>query len=445
MLLQGYSKVVDNKSNSLELEQLNSENLSTHSLLIDKLIISANDKEHLQQSIEQAFVIGKSKINISFVNNKTKTYTSDPFCYECNISVAKPSLSMFSYNNGAGACQKCQGFGLSAQINWNKVIPDLSKSIADESIAALNFGSHTNYYEAIKKSARSNKISIKKKFYDYSQRDWDWLKYGAKEFKGLTGYFSWLDTKKYKPHYRIHAAKFNQYKQCSSCLGTRFAQHTKSYKINELNITQVYTMSIDDLYKWILKILDNKELKTEIKVLQVLLQEATERINYLQQIGLGYLSLDRNSRSLSGGEWQRVQMAKCLGHNFNDTLYCLDEPTSGLHQEDIKTLVVILKKLRDQGNTIVAVEHEKHVIDQADYIVEIGPESGSKGGFVVTSGYNQDLKSTKRYKPNTFALFPIPETSTKKLSFITIKEANTHNLKSVCAQIALGKSMEYVD
>jgi excinuclease ABC subunit A len=300
---------------------------------------------------------------------------------------------LFSFNHPLGACGKCQGFGLEPQLDKNKMIPDLKSSVSDFGVAPWNFGKHRRYYTQARQSAKLRGFDIATPFASYDDDDWRWLFSGdGKKFKGIEGYFAYLDRKKYKVHYRIHGARFKNYVRCASCQGHRLNPLALACRIDDRNIGQLMDLSLDLLNSWVAKIIDRKNTEKKIVTNRDLagaedaLLELKTRLAYLNKIGLSYLNLNRTVRSLSGGEFQRINMTRCLGSALVDTLYCLDEPTCGLHPKDTASLISVIAELKSQGNTVVIVEHDKSVIKAADYLVEIGPGAGHLGGNLTFKG-----------------------------------------------------------
>ncbi len=425
---QGFSRIYAHKK-ILDLEDTNLDDFNDFGLFIDQVSCSPQDSHRLSEAIETAMKIAKGSCSI-ISKEKELYFSANLECSFCRINYIPPSLALFSFNHPLGACDTCQGYGRTAELDWDKIIPDKTSSIAKQGIVALNFGSHTEYYEELKQSAKKLKIDLKKPFTDYTKKEWQWLREGDdKTFGGVLAYFAWLNSKKYKAHYRIHAAKFNRYKLCPSCNGKRYCKNTLAYKLFGKDIAEVHTMAIKDFKFWLETAVPNYESQeTPIFAndsLQETFLEIDSRIHYLLKIGLGYLNMDRLTNSLSGGELQRIHMASCIGSALTDTLYCLDEPSSGLHAADSQNLLETIYELRDQGNTIVVVEHDRTIIRGADHLIEIGPGSGHLGGQIV---YEDSQKRELLY----------PERTAKKMTnFLQLENASTHNLKNVSVKIPL--------
>ena len=353
-------------------------------------------------------------------------------CPKCQIDFIEPTPALFSFNHPYGACPHCQGFGQEPILDWKKVIPDQSLSLADDGVSVWNFGSHTIMYKKALKTSRGKKI-FKKPFHKYTEADWEWLREGeGRTFIGVNGYYDWVLSKRHKTHYRIHAARYRKYVTCSVCDGQRLNPNGLACRVDGENFAEVCKKSVMAMYDWLDEVLANHVKKASESAdmgVEEALVEAKARVNYLKKIGLRYLTIDRQTRTLSGGEQQRINMARCLGSALTDTLYCLDEPTAGLHARDSHNLLDIVHELRDQGNTVVVVEHEKALINGADHLIEIGPLAGHRGGELT---YNGGPKITDHSKFDEF------EATTSRKEFIKLKGASTHNLKNVSASFPVG-------
>lgn len=407
-------------------------------VVIDRIKVSKKNVMRLEQSLELAFELGKGDALVVASDGELKTYSKNLSCNSCKKTFDQPSQYHFSYKHPLGACVSCEGLGLKTEIDWDKVFPDLSQSLQDQAIAPLRFSDHSSFYNELRKSARALQgIELNKAFSEYTEAQWHWIRYGIKgEFEGMMSYFKWLDTKRYKAHYRIHKAKYILYKECDACKGTRFGETCQSMFLNHSTISDVISLPIAKISQWLQQI-QASELRADPSraldkvVCHEALQEAKMRLHYLNSIGLGYLSLDRLAHTLSGGELQRLQMARALGNELTETLFCLDEPTVGLHPADTKRLIQILQDLKQQGNTIVLVEHEKMLLECADYQITIGPEAGHLGGQVVSEGPVSSIHSE-------FAThFSFTDEKQGDLDYIWLKNIRTNNLKDISLKLPL--------
>lgn len=356
-----------------------------------------------------------------------------------DIKPAKTSPAFFSFNHPLGACEHCQGFGKESVLDWDRVIPDLSSSLAEGGVAAWNFGRSVAVYDVARSALPAGRSELwHKAFSDYSQQDWEWLKNGTgKRFKGVHGYFSWLATKKYKAHYRIHSARFHRYVECSVCKGTRLKPQTEAFRLQKMSLSELGAMPIDRLQPWLKRVAASLEDEgsADKKSQLELLDETSERLSYLERVGLGYLTLNRAAPTLSGGELQRIHLARCLGTRLTDTLYCLDEPSAGLHPKDAARLLAVLQELVSLRNTVVCVEHERSFIEAAEHVIEIGPKAGHLGGQLVFAGRFVDMPAA--FKPRAKAIGQLGASHPKRV--LRLKGGQLHNLKAVDVGFAVGQ------
>ena len=417
------------------LEDIKVEKLTDYEVLIDRFEISKKNFSRIVEAAAVALKIGHGRVKFAVDDGSTSNFSNTLEC--CGISYHQPTIELFSFNHPLGACANCQGFGQASLLDWEKIIPDESKSLAEKGVACWNFGQHEGMYDdALKELRKTFKSTalMSKPFQKYTATETKWLREGDSQgtFSGVVGYFKWLDTHRYKPHYRIHAARFRKYELCAVCHGDRLNDISLACRIHKLSIAEVGRLTIRDLKEWCGKSLN--DLESHQTDLSLGLAEASEeldsRLNYLNKMGLSYLSLGRSAKTLSGGELQRIYMSRCLGSALTDTLYCLDEPTSGLHARDSENILTVIKELRDQGNTIVTVEHERTIIRGADHLIEIGPRAGAHGGNITFDG-PADSKNTKFEPAISFA----PAGRKRDLkNLLKLTGAKTHNLKNVSVE-----------
>nr|ADI87846.1 hypothetical protein AKSOIL_0338 [uncultured bacterium Ak20-3] len=429
---QGFVRV-SLDSEIFSLEDIDLKKIHSSNVIIDRLKCKPDEKTRLTEAVELALKVGRGLCLVGLPKEELR-FSNALECTHCRINYLPASMVLFSFNHPLGACDSCHGYGRIANLDWDKVIPDKNSSIAQDGIAPLNFGSHAEYYSEIKKSAKKLRIDLKKAFHQYTEREWQWLREGSgADFGGMKAYFEWLNSKKYKAHYRIHAAKYNKYEICPSCNGRRYCRDALVYKIEGKNISDVHEMAIKDFKTW-LSVFNNaqeasKSSPEPIAGLSEALEEIESRIRYLVKVGLSYLNLNRVSGTLSGGELQRIHMASCIGSSLTDTMYCLDEPTAGLHARDSQNLLDVICELRDQGNTVVIVEHDKQIMNGSDFLIEIGPGSGHLGGHISYEGKAKSRSSA----------MPYPERPARKFgSYLKLEGAKTHNLKNIGVEFPMG-------
>ena len=390
--------------------------------IVDRLVVGKKIKSRLIDSLETAYGLGFGYLSILIMmgeinenhtigsNHFTKrlagkkpktvlinnaewteiSYSSHFCCNNCNIEYKTPTHHLFSFNNPLGACQKCQGFGHTIEIDMNLVVPDKTKTINEGAIAPWNSPAYCGLLEELQAAAPDYNIPLDIPFHKLTKEQLRLIEEGTDGFTGINKFFDWLEEKKYKMHVRVLLSKYRCYTVCSECKGTRLNQSAHNVRINQSNISDVCSMSIDDTYGFFEKI---KLSKYEEEVARLLLLEIRRRLGYMVKVGLGYLTLDRMTRTLSGGEAQRVNLTTSLGSSLVNTLYILDEPSIGLHPRDTKRLIDILARLRDIGNTVIVVEHDRDMIKSADYIIDLGPAAGENGGNVVYAGNANKIPS----------------------------------------------------
>lgn len=412
-------------------------------VIVDRLIFSKNvDLTRLKDSIEAAFRNGNQRAAIIMVDESRVLNFSQLFeCADCNIKYEEPDPKLFSFSSPYGACPACQGFGRTIDIDLNLVIPDKSKTLREGAIQPWTTPKWKIYFENLIDVANDAKIRLDVPFEELSEDEVEKLLNGWGKFDGIYGFFKYIESKSYKVHYRYLLSRYRGYTTCSKCKGSRLRSEALNIKIAGKTIFDLARMSIDDLKTFFEKI----ELSEyEIKVSERILKEIRKRLTYLSEIGIGYLTLDRLSSTLSGGETQRLNLATSLGSTLVGALYVLDEPSIGLHPRDNSKLINILKSLRDAGNTVVVVEHDADMMRAADQIVDLGPGAGENGGEVIFQGtYEEILKSNKsltgKYLSGKLKI-PLPELrremNTKK---IKIKGATANNIKNLDIDIPLNR------
>lgn len=439
---QGFVRALQN-GKVTRLEDISAKDIHDCQIIIDRVSVDEDNRARIIDGLKSAFKLGSGNVYLNVEDQKPVLFSSRMECSECGEKVKAPSSALFNWNHPSGACSTCQGYGMEGVVDWDKVFPDHDLSMNEKGIQALNFGKHVRFYTEIKKAA-DGEIDLSKPFSEFTSSEWEWIKFGDKSpkkgkrktFEAMTGYFKWLDTKKYKAHYRMHAARFRKYVTCSQCHGNRLKEDALRCKILDAHIGEVSFWTINRFNDWLSSIQKNVLSQSEpsLGVLDAI-EEAQMRVSYMLKMGLGYLSISRSSKTLSGGELQRINMARCLGSALTQTMFCLDEPTAGLHSRDSQNLLEILKELRDLGNTVVVVEHDPLIIRGADHVVEIGPEAGHEGGHIIFSG-NADKTPMLESEKHSVDLDDGVEKNFHE--FIRLEGASTHNLKQVDLEIPMG-------
>ncbi len=422
----------------IKLEDIKASELKEASIVVDRLMVQADAKSRLIEASELALRLGRGLAILQAEGKEPLRFSKQLVCMSCGLEHYEPSPTLFNHNHPQGACETCQGFGRMPVKDRSKIIPDMDASLLTEGVAPWNFGEHSIYYRWAKKSAQAAGMDPGKAFRSYTAKEWQWLYSGdgKSQFDGIDGYFTFLDSKKYKAHYRIHSARFHTYVVCSSCGGVRLNKKALSCQLEGKNFAAFMALSLAEFHSWFLKLeqmaADNSEFPAGMRIaVSEAIQEGIIRLSYLKRMGLGYLSLDRSAKTLSGGEVQRIHMARSLGSALTGTLFCLDEPSVGLHARDSAQLLQVVQELRDQGNTLVIVEHERTLIRGAEHLVEIGPGAGHLGGQLVFAGRPKERQFKDLKWPNGKVL-------QGQERFLELKGAGTHNLKDIDVKFLLG-------
>ncbi len=429
--------------------------------IVDRLVVKDVIKERLIDALETAYRLGAGHLsiiyNIQDPSSPSNTciqghpidiqgtqwielkYSKQFFCSYCNIEYPEPVPMLFSFNNPIGACPKCQGFGHIIDINLNAVIPDKGKTLNQGAIVPWNTTTYRTMFESMKKVSSKYNIPLNVSFRELTKEQTRLILEGTKDFCGIYDFFQWLEQRKYKMHVRVFLSKYRGYTLCQACNGRRLKDQAFNTLINHKNISDICNMTIGEACQFFgdLQLTDYEK-----NIAHLLLQEIRKRLDYMVKVGLGYLTLDRMTRTLSGGEAQRVNLTTSLGSSLVNTLYILDEPSIGLHPRDTDRLIQILKRLRNIGNTVIVVEHEKEVIRAADEIIDLGPGAGENGGKLVYHGSFKDLPSyngslTGQYLKGSKEI-KVPS-KRRKLSnkAILLKGASQNNLKDIDVKFPL--------
>jgi excinuclease ABC subunit A len=361
-------------------------------------------------------------------------------CRRCQIPYEDPQPRLFSFNNPFGACPTCHGFGNVIELDMDLVVPDPSKSLQQGAIEPWTKPHYRTQLAQLKRAARSRGLSLETPWGELSDEDRRFVLQGdGADYEGVRGFFAWLERKKYKVHVRVFLSRYRGYLTCPDCGGTRLRREARDVRIGDLTIDRVSSLTVRAARDFFAGLaLSEKDATVAAKVLG----EIQRRLGFLADVGLDYLSLDRLSSTLSGGEAQRISLATSLGSALVGTLYVLDEPSIGLHSRDNQRLIAILRQLRDQGNTVLVVEHDADMINVADHIIDMGLGAGEQGGRVVFSGTLDELRVeprslTAKYLRGELSI-QVPATRRRgALQRIRLHGAREHNLKNIDVQIPL--------
>ena len=431
----------------------------------DRLRLTPANRARFVEGCEQAFHFGKGKLMLFEMNAAggaaNPSFFSNRFhCATCDLDYREPSPALFSFNHPLGACPSCKGFGRIITIDYQRAIPDRSKTLAGGAVKPWQVGHGLQSQNDLKRMCRARGLPMDVPFAKLSVEEQRMVidgdpDYGTDEehewpraWYGVKGYFRWLESKAYKMHVRVLLARYRAYATCPECHGQRFQPEALLHQFRGRTLADFYRLSVREALAFVDEV--NAEAKKPpapgaSDPFRFAFQEVRARLHYLDEVGLGYLTLDRATRSLSGGETERVNLTTCLGTKLVNTLYVLDEPSVGLHPRDTARLVKILQALRDLGNTVVVVEHEPAVMRAADYIVDLGPGHGESGGRIVYAGafagVLRDADSlTGKYLSGRMKIESrTPRVVDENTPRLRVEQANLHNLKNVTVEVPLNR------
>jgi excinuclease ABC subunit A len=413
-------------------------------MLVDRLAVSADARTRIVDAVETAYrESGEVIFDLPPHDDQPARqlrFAQRFECKSCNLRYEEPEPRLFSFNNPYGACPRCQGFGNTIDFDLERVIPDPMKSLGEGAIDPWNKPKYRPLFTDMKRFARQAEIPLDVPWVELDVTQQELILDGDGKFLGVRGFFQYLERKKYKLHIRVFLSRYRGYSTCPECRGTRLRLEARQVKIDEKNICDVCAMTVEDAAAFFVGVQLSPE---ETDIADRLLQEIRERLRFLNDVGLEYLTLDRLSSTLSGGEAQRIQLATSLGSRLVGTLYVLDEPSIGLHSRDTHRLIKILQDLRDLGNTILVVEHDPDIMRTADRILDLGPGAGENGGKLVAAGtYEEILRNpaslTGRYLSEDLRI-QIPAARRQPgVQQIKIKGVRANNLKGIDICIPLG-------
>ena len=435
---QGFARIFIN-GEVLRIEELIQAPKEKYDLIVDRMIIRQEDDffQRAADAIEIAFYEGKGTCSLWSLHSKKNISFSNRFELD-GISFVMPNSHFFSFNNPFGACKKCEGFGDIIGIDKELVVPDSSRSIFDDAIAPWRGPGMRKFQKQLIENAYKFNFPIHKAYYQLSEKDIYTLWEGNSYFTGINNFFKKIEAKNYKIQNRVLLSRYRGKTVCDKCNGSRLRSDTNNVKVGGATLAKLLHLPIDELSVFFKKLrLDNYDNI----VVERIIKEIKSRIQFIQDVGLGYLNLNRKANTLSGGESQRINLANSLGSALVGSMYILDEPSIGLHSVDNERLIKVLKKLRDIGNTVIVVEHDEEIMNAADKIIDMGPEAGSYGGEIIAEG---DLKIicksqslTAKYLRNEMSI-PIPSKRRKSRSKIFLTGNRENNLKNIDVSFPVG-------
>ena len=471
---QGYLRVwIDNEVVRVDVDPKKTKRLGARVQVIqDRIAIAQESRARLVEALETALRFGKGKVNIVGLEAKAEhPFSTGWHCAHCDIDIRPPTPGLFTFNNPLGACPECRGFGRTITIDLNKAIPDRSLSIKQGVVRVFRGNEFGESQKDLLRACAREEIDINVPFEELPKADQDFVINGEKRsgeytdddyendrWYGVRGFFRWLESQVYKMHMRVLLSRYRAYTTCPKCNGGRFQPEALNYKISsvaavydrrnktngahraplQLTLPDFAALSISNARD----LLANIDIASNDSTAQMLRDEICARLNYFCEVGVGYLSLDRSTRTLSGGEVQRVNLTTCLGASLVNTLFVMDEPSIGLHPRDIGRLVRVMHNLRDRGNTLLVVEHEEQIIRAADNLIDIGPGRGERGGELVFNGALDQLLFRKNSLTADYLggrkSIPVPKKRRRSTSSIRITGAREHNLRNIDVDLPLG-------
>lgn len=428
---QGYSRI-KYKGEIIRIEDVDTEIEHDFHLVIDRIVVQDDEDfyNRLGDAVQTAFFEGKGECIIEDVKAEKQTTFNNKFELD-GIQFLEPNTHLFSFNNPYGACPACDGFGNVIGIDEDLVIPNTSLSIYENTILPWKTDSFAPYKNDLIDNAYKFDIPIHKPWFQLTEEQKQLIWNGNKSFQGIHDFFKYLEEKSYKIQYRVMLSRYRGKTKCAVCNGKRLRPETNNIKIDHKNISELVDLPLNELADFFKNIQLNSY---DQQIAKRLLVEINNRLQFLNDVGLSYLTLNRTSTTLSGGESQRINLATSLGSSLVGSMYILDEPSIGLHPKDTERLIKVLKDLRNLGNTVIVVEHDEDIMKAADFIIDIGPEAGTFGGEIVAEGnYEEILKSeslTAKYLNHQLKI-EVPKIRRKTNQNITVIGAREHNLKNI--------------
>ncbi|SKC75236.1 excinuclease ABC subunit UvrA [Ohtaekwangia koreensis] len=409
-------------------------------ILIDRASVNPEDEDttfRISDSVQTSFFEGEGDC-IVYAEGRDKLHFSDRFELD-DMTFTEPSVNFFSFNNPYGACQTCEGFGKVLGIDEDLVIPDKSLSVYEGAVAPWRSEAMSEWQKPLLKNGIKFDFPIHRPYNELTKKQQELLWTGNEYFDGINGFFKYLESKTHKIQYRVMLSRYRGRTNCPDCKGTRLRKDAQYVKIADTSITDIVLLPIEEG----LVFFENLKLPVhEQKISERILTEIRSRLEYLTKVGLGYLSLNRITSTLSGGEYQRIKLATSLGSALVGSMYILDEPSIGLHPKDTDRMISVLKTLRDLGNTVIVVEHEEEIMRAADQIIDIGPDAGSHGGELVFQGSLKDINGKMKSHTTDYLTgkeeIVTPTVRRKWKDSVTVHGARENNLKNLTVKFPMG-------
>jgi excinuclease ABC subunit A len=433
----GFFRVIQNNE-IVNIDEAGLEKGKKIDVLVDRMTLDREERERLVDSLEIALKEGQGKIKVQTEKHREFIFSDKLICKRCGIAYEEPFPNLFSFNSPQGACPACHGFGDLAVFDEDKVIPDKNKSLEEGAVEPWTKPVSRRLMRELISKARRKGIPTKVPYRNLDEKAKRFVMEGGDGYDGVKGFFEWLQTKKYKVQVRVFLSRYRKYVPCPDCQKTRLNAKALSVKIQGLSIGQLVQMTVEQALEFFGKL----ELSSfQKQVAEKLIAEIQNRLRFLLEVGLDYITLERMTFTLSGGEAQRINLAAALSASLVGTLFVLDEPSVGLHARDNNRLVEILKSLKEIGNTVMVVEHDPEIIKSAEYLIDLGPRAGDAGGEVIFDG---PMEKFLKYPDSLTAQYlrgekeiKVPQRRRISPRFIEIKDAYKHNLKHLDVKIPL--------
>jgi excinuclease ABC subunit A len=432
-------------------------------VVVDRLTAGTTQVDRVRDSLETAFAKGRGQCYVFIADGQTEPpvgkpvgnlqtiddrpwrrlgFSSQLACADCGREYPEPEPRLYSFNSPLGACPECEGFGNVIDVDMDLVVPNASKSIRDGAVAPWNSPAYVHELEELLALADDYGVRVDVPFSQLSAKERDLIVHGVPErkFGGLDGFFAWLERRKYKMHIRVFLSRWRSYRPCPACGGARLREQALATLVGGRNIAELSAMRVAELAQWFRQLALSDWQR---QVGRIMLEQITARLGYLEAVGLGYLSVDRTLRTLSGGEARRVALTSALGSALVNMLYVLDEPSVGLHARDVSQLIQAIGRLRDRGNTVILVEHEESMIRAADQVVEIGPGAGERGGRIVFQGTPAEMEASSEsltgdYLAGRRGIVAGERRRVPQHGWIRLAGARGNNLRNLTVEFPLG-------
>ncbi len=407
-------------------------------VVLDRVTLSPDGRRRVTESIETALVEGNGRATVDVVGHAAVSVSRDFRCPRCDVALARPQPVLFSFNHPLGACPECKGFGNILRYDETLVVPDRSRSLGEGAVEPWSHPSGRWYQKQLIKAAKKRGVDVTRPYAELDEKDRAWIYEGGDGLTGIQGFFEEVESYRYKLHVRVFLSRYRSQWPCPRCGGARLKPEALTVTVGGATIADWNGKTVEDLHAFLGAISFSP---WEESVGREALKLLRAKLSFLQRVGLGYLTLGRQTRTLSGGEAQRINLANQLGAQLVGTLYVLDEPSIGLHARDTERLAELCRELARVGNTVIIVEHDRSFIESADYLIEMGPGSGERGGAVVFAGTQADFAKDMRSLTAAYVHgredIPLPLSRREGRRALVIRGAREHNLKNLTVRIPL--------